>query len=111
MDRGDGWYKSERRGSQARFEIRFSRDDSHVPAAPGSIEEFLVERYAFYSRAAGPLLWRGPVRHEPWLLGSARMDELDESLSTAAGLRPLGRPDLCHWSPGVAVEFERFRLV
>jgi len=36
--------------------------------------------------------------------------DLHEDLSAAAGLRPLGRPDFCHWSPGVQVAFEHFRL-
>jgi hypothetical protein len=40
----------------------------------------------------------------------ASVSELHEDLSAAAGLRPLGRPDFCHWSPGVQVAFEHFRL-
>ena len=74
------------------------------------VEQFLVERYQLYSRALGPALWRGPVRHEPWRLFAARVSDLDEDLSAAAGLRPLGQPDFCHWSPGVQVAFEHFRL-
>jgi len=78
-------------------------------AARGSLEEFLVERYRLYSRAVGPLLWTGPVVHEPWPLFQATVAELSEDLSVAAGLRPLGRPSRCHWSPGVSVAFEHFR--
>jgi uncharacterized protein len=109
MERAEGWYRSERAFPQARFEVRYTTGPAQV-TAPGSVEEFLAERYALYSRAAGPVLWRGPVRHPPWSLHHAQVTAIDESLSRAAGLPPLGRPDLCQWSPGVAVEFEHFRL-
>jgi uncharacterized protein YqjF (DUF2071 family) len=110
MERADGWYRSDRVWPPADFEVRYSTGASIGKAPAGSLEAFLVERYSLYSRAAGPLLWHGAVQHEPWQLFAAQPAELRESLSRAAGLRPLGRPDLCHWSPGVAVEFEHFRL-
>ena len=104
-----GWYRSDRHSGPGHFEARWTVGAERGPAAPGSLEQFLVERYLLYSRAAGPLLWRGRVRHEPWLLYDARLESSREDLSTAAGLPPLGRPDLCQWSPGVAVAFEPFR--
>lgn len=110
MERGAGWYRSERAGGRARFEARWRVGTELGPPQAGSVEEFLVERYALYSRAAGPLLWRGPVRHAPWRLWSAEVLELREALSAAAGLQPLGAPSLCHWSPGVVVDFEHFRI-
>jgi len=110
MERAGGWFLSKRSVGRARFEVRFSTGAEMGRAAPGSLEEFLVERYQLYSRALGPALWRGPVRHEPWLLSAASVTDLHEDLSASAGLRPLGRPDLCHWSRGVQVAFEHFRL-
>lgn len=109
MDRAEGWYRSERAFPQARFEARFATGAELGPASAGSVEEFLAERYVFYSRAAGPVLWRGPVRHRSWILHRAQVAGMNETLSRAAGLPPLGHPDLCQWSPGVAVEFEHFR--
>jgi uncharacterized protein YqjF (DUF2071 family) len=42
-----------------------------------------------------------PVRHEPWLLYSATLLDLEQSLTQAAGLpAPSGEPDVL-WSPGV----------
>jgi len=110
MERAGGWFQSKRRVGRARFEVRFSTGAELGHAAPGSLEQFLVERYQLYSRALGPALWRGPVRHEPWPLFAASVSDLHEDLSAAAGLPPLGRPDFCHWSPGVHVAFEHFRL-
>jgi len=110
MERAAGRFQSKRSVGRAAFEVRFSTGAELGGAAPGSLEEFLVERYQLYSRALGPALWRGPVRHQPWLLFAASVTDLHEDLSAAAGLRPLGRPDFCHWSPGVQVAFEHFRL-
>ncbi len=109
MDRGDGWYTSERKLSRARLDVRSSVGREIGRAAPGSVEEFLAERYQLYSRAAGPMLCCGLVRHEPWPLSEATVAEVNETLAESHGMRPLGRPDLCQWSPGVSVEFEHFR--
>jgi uncharacterized protein YqjF (DUF2071 family) len=109
MQRAEGWYRSERTVGRARFEARYSVGAATGTASRGSLEEFLVERYQLYSRAAGPALWRGPVVHEPWPLFAANVAELSEDLSHAAGMRPLARPHSCQWSPGVSVAFEHFR--
>jgi len=109
MDRGEGWYRSERLLKRGRFEVRFSTGAERGCAAPGSLEEFLVERYRLYSRAAGPALWCGRVRHEPWPLFHATVTEVSEDLSIAAGVPALGRPHFGAWSPGVSVELEPFR--
>jgi uncharacterized protein len=109
IERGEGWYRSERRLTRGRFEVRFSIGPERGRAAPGSLEEFLVERYRLYSPAAGPALWCGPVSHEPWPLHEATIAEVSEDLSVAAGVPALGRPHFGAWSPGVSVAFEHFR--
>ena len=110
MERAEGFYRSERRASGARFEARFASGAEVGLAAAGSLEEFLVERYQLYSVAAGPALWQGRIRHAPWRLFTLKLMELRETLSEAAGMPALGRPDSIQWSPGVSVEFEHFRL-
>jgi uncharacterized protein YqjF (DUF2071 family) len=109
MERGDGWYRSDRDFAHGHFEASWTVDGAEFRAAPGSIEEFLCERYALYSTALGPIVWRGPVRHEPWPLVPARINSVREDLSAAAGIPALGEPSLAHWSPGVHVAFEHFR--
>lgn len=111
MDRGEGWYRSERKVGHAHFEARWEAGEPLGRPAPGSLEEFLCERYRLYSRAAGSLLWKGPVLHEPWPLVSARIAELREDLSLAAGLPRLGQPHSAQWTQGVSVAFDHFRLV
>jgi uncharacterized protein YqjF (DUF2071 family) len=109
MQRGEGWYRSERVLSRGNFEARFSTGGELGQAAPGSLEEFLVERYQLFSVALGPALWRIPVRHHPWPLFAAEVSELRQDLSAAAGVPALGRPDSCQWSPGVSVAFDHVR--
>jgi hypothetical protein len=108
MERGAGWYRSDRIASAAGLEARWEVEAGEERvAAPGSIEEFLVERYALYSKAFGPVLWRGRVRHEKWPLQPVRVTELQETLSRAAGFSA-GPPVLAQWTRGVAVAFEPF---
>lgn len=70
-------------------------------APPGSLDHFLAERYALYSVLAGRLL-RVRVRHEPWILHDATVEEVDETVTRAAGVSAVG-PPLAAWSSGVDV--------
>jgi uncharacterized protein YqjF (DUF2071 family) len=73
-------------------------------AAPGTLEHFLVERYALYSAWAGRLL-RVRVRHPPWPLVAARVERCEETLTAGAGLAPPAEAPRAQFSPGVDVEF------
>ncbi|HEY7086499.1 MAG TPA: DUF2071 domain-containing protein [Tepidisphaeraceae bacterium] len=66
-------------------------------AAPGTLEDFLVDRYvAFTSR--GDVHRSFHVAHEPWSIAPVRMDQLDTSL---IDFIDLGRPAGVQYSPGV----------
>lgn len=73
-------------------------------AEPGTLEHFLVERYFLYTRAPNGQLWRGQVHHAPYLLQTAKLTCLEESLLAASGIVVAGGP--CHvlYSPDVSVE-------
>ena len=90
-------------GRPARSEVRARVVGPVEPAEPGSLEDFLVERYLLYSTAHGRLR-RGQVHHTPYPLRRAELDTLDESLLDASGiLRPDAEP-LVHYAAGVRVE-------
>lgn len=73
------------------------------PAAPGSLEHFLAERYVLYTCRRGRL-YSGRVHHVPYPLREAECDFLDESLLAASGLiRPDSNP-LTHYAESVDVE-------
>ncbi len=73
-----------------------------VPAALGTLEHFLAERYILYAYARSRL-YRGRVHHTPYPLQNAELLSLDETLLAAAHL---ARPDadpLVHYADGVDV--------
>lgn len=102
-------------GERTRYALRRARGpgatrlewEMHGPAwqaQPGSLEEFLVERYALFTRRRGRLM-RGDVLHDPWLLRHARVHLLDDSLLAANGLPGVARrpPDHVMASEGIHV--------
>lgn len=84
--------------------VRFAVAPAATSAAqPGSLDEFLVERYALYSKR-GNQLFRGRVFHEPYQVQSAQVAVLRETNLRAAGFkRPDSKPHVL-FSRGVNVE-------
>jgi uncharacterized protein YqjF (DUF2071 family) len=98
-------YRSDRVAPRppASFSARWSVGEI-LPDRPGSLERFLVERYALYAVKLGRLL-RVRVRHPPWVLQEARVERLAETVSAAAGIAPATDHRLAQFSTGVEVEF------
>jgi uncharacterized protein YqjF (DUF2071 family) len=89
--------------SNASCRVQFQPTGEARPAQPGSLDEFLVERYVLYSRR-GQQLFRGRVFHEPYRVQSARVSVLRETNLRAAGFpRPQTQPHVLY-SRGVQVE-------
>jgi uncharacterized protein YqjF (DUF2071 family) len=80
-------------------------------AEPGSLDYFLSERYALFSRAIGRKLWHGRVRHAPWPLQAVHNLQVEQTMDLADGLPRLGGEVAARYSAGVEVEFLPFRLV
>jgi uncharacterized protein YqjF (DUF2071 family) len=74
-------------------------------ARPGPLEHFLTARWALHWAALGRTWWC-PVEHEPWVLHTATMDEIDDELVAAAGLPLAGRPLGVLWSPGARTRID-----
>jgi uncharacterized protein YqjF (DUF2071 family) len=92
-------YTGHRRGGQPSYRLRLRPGE---PLEPSPLEVWLTSRWRAYTRRWGILL-HTPVRHEPWPLTTAVAHELDQTLTTAAGLpRPTTDP-IVHYSPGVTV--------
>jgi hypothetical protein len=93
-----------RRGEPETARFAWADTSPPQPAAPGTLEFHLAERYHFFSERGGRLV-RGQVHHAPYRLGTAtatawsdlplRWDGFD------VGARP---PDLAHCCQGVAIE-------
>ena len=98
-------YVSERLGTQrarAHCALTYTPLGNPAPAIPGTLDHFLLERYILYSNNQSRLL-RGQVHHLPYLVSSAAISSLDETLIAAAGITvPMCAP-IVHYSAGVDV--------
>ncbi|MEZ6056619.1 MAG: DUF2071 domain-containing protein [Planctomycetaceae bacterium] len=84
------------------FDATYQPVGSSFEAAPGTLEEFLVERYCLYAQSKRGELYRAHVHHLPWPLFRAEGEVRAEALLATHGLQVEGDPVL-HYSPGVNV--------
>jgi hypothetical protein len=83
-----------RRWGQARSPWRYAwstREDG-APVMVGSLEHFLVERYALYCANARQRLYRGTVSHAPYAVHTPTLQAFDTGPATLAGFTLEGPP-------------------
>lgn len=78
-----------------RTHIVWTRGDELPTAQPGCIEHFLTERYWLYTIRRNRLMG-GRIHHNPWPLRSARVEKVDDTLITSAGIEIQGDPLAWH---------------
>lgn len=102
-------YHSRRKGTERQSIYKYRGEERAAPASPGSLEEFLVERYRLYA-AAGGRLFTGEVRHAPYTISPATVPEWCDGPLVLAGFDAKGRPpDHALHSPGVDVRVHPLR--
>jgi uncharacterized protein YqjF (DUF2071 family) len=102
-------YRARRRGARVAAELaaEYTPTGPAAPAAPGTREFFLAERYLLYAWN-GRRLSSARVHHLPYPLRPAAVSDLRQTLSAAAGLPPLaGPPPLAHYAHEVDVQIFR----
>jgi uncharacterized protein len=93
-------FRSERTGStRANFRAEYWRSGALAPPAPGSLEAFLLERYASFQAAPRGRLYRGRLHHSDWQVGPAGVVLEHNTVCAAAGL-PEPEGAVHHFSPG-----------
>ena len=100
-------YSSERLwpgNAEASYAISADISAAAGTAAPGTFDEFLVERYVLYSQDRGGRLFSGRVYHEPYPLRKASLQSCRQSLTDAAGIPVTAPPAHVAFSDGVDVE-------
>ncbi len=106
-------YRSRRltAGAAAEFSARYGPTGPAAPAAIGSLEFFLAERYLLYAWN-GRRLSTARVHHAPYPLQPAAASDVRQSLTGAAGLPPIVTPPpLVHYAREVDVRIEGPRRV
>jgi uncharacterized protein YqjF (DUF2071 family) len=81
----------------ATFDVAYSPEGVAERARPGSLDEFLTERYCVYSYNRGKL-YRTELHHQPWPLQHTGVEIQTNSLGEPLGLTLPLKPDLCHFS-------------
>jgi len=91
-------------GTRPILRARLTLGTSQALSAPGTVEHFLLERYAWYVRRLGQV-WRGRIHHAPLLWRPAHLLEIDDELVHSAGLPGYAfPPPLAHYVAGADVE-------
>lgn len=103
LSHDDGWvaYRSERthRGVEpGRFAGRYRAGGDAFRSGPGSIEEWLTERYCLYSADGRGRVYRGEIHHRPWLLQPAEAEFEENGVADKHGIALPGAPDLLHFA-------------
>jgi uncharacterized protein YqjF (DUF2071 family) len=81
-------------------------------AQPGTLEYFLIERYAFFSRTRGGALREGRVWHPPYVVAPARVLRAEIGLLADNGFEtPERLADHALVSSGVAIHAYPLRTV
>jgi len=104
-------YATRRRGSGASHRVEYRIGDWLGPAAPGTLEFYLLERYLLFVARRGRLDC-GQVHHSPYPAQRATVEQVHDELVAAAGLPPVDRlPDWVHYAAGVDVEIFPLQVV
>ena len=102
---GNIWdWKSSRDKGQFKLAGTTEVNGEQMQAQPGSLEEFLFERYSLYTSHKGSLR-RGYTHHNKWKFQLAKVELTENSLTESFNLgidQPL-TPELVHYSDGVRV--------
>jgi uncharacterized protein YqjF (DUF2071 family) len=97
-------YTSRRLGTNIGVDVVWHVGSAMAMAAPGSIDEFLLERYTLFV-CIGDEVYRARVQHTRHPLCAVSLGPFHESLCERAGLPPFpAAPRLMHFSPGVDVD-------
>jgi hypothetical protein len=96
-------------GGPAVFSGRYAPIGDVAPAAPGSLEHFLIERFCLYAVHRGRLL-RAEIHHPPWPLQPARA-EIDLNTMPPEGIELPDAEPVLHFSARQDVVVWRLRPV
>jgi uncharacterized protein YqjF (DUF2071 family) len=79
------------------FSARYRPAGETFQATPGSLEEFLAERYCLYASDGRDRLFRADIHHPPWPLQRAEA-AIELNTMAPAGLELPDEPPLLHFS-------------
>ena len=99
-------HRDDERGPKpAHLHVQYAPADGVTrPAAPNTLDFFLIERYILYASDDKHQLYRARVHHQPYPVQRAEVTGLDETLVWAAGVKRAGAVPLRHYAREVNVK-------
>lgn len=97
-DTGAIEYRSSRRSSPAEFDVRYRPLGQPLSHSKGSLEYFLIERYALFSVSGKGAVLRGDIHHGPWRVQNAEALFRRNTLAQACGIRLPDTEPLLHFA-------------
>ncbi len=91
-------YTSRRKEGEAEFVGRYRPTGSADQASPGTLEHFLVERYALYVVLGNGRVLRADIHHRPWQIQPAEAEFEVNTIARAAGISLPNDPPLLHFA-------------
>ncbi len=92
-----------------RFDATYRTLREPVQAEPGSLEQFLTERYCLFTESRGRLLV-GEIHHEQWPLERAQAEIRVNEIPAAHGLTLPNRPPVLHFARELRVAIWGLRV-
>jgi uncharacterized protein YqjF (DUF2071 family) len=103
IEEREGWFQFRSRriasgAAAAELVCRYRPTGPVEPAAQGSLEYFLTERYCLYTFDASQHLYRLEIHHPPWPLQAAEADFQVNTMAEACGITLAAINPLLHFS-------------
>jgi uncharacterized protein YqjF (DUF2071 family) len=89
------------KSGQLLFAADYIPSNHEWAAAPGSLDDWLLERYRLYASDKRGVLVKAEIHHVPWSIRHANLRLERNSLGQALGLDLSTTPDCVHFSTGV----------
>jgi uncharacterized protein YqjF (DUF2071 family) len=97
--------RAHRGAAAAEFEASYRPAGPPQPAAPGSLEYFLTERYCLYSADRARRTYRADIAHAPWPLQCAEAQIRLNRMTDQIGVPLPDHAPLVHYSDNLEVIF------
>ncbi len=85
-------FVSDRERGTAQFSADYTAAAGAAPAAPGSLEQFLAERYCMYTLSHEQRLKRADIEHRPWQLRPVDVNVLQNTVLQGDHITVTGQP-------------------
>lgn len=97
--------------SPAFLDMRYRPTGDARRAPEGSLDHWLTERYSLYSANEQGRVYRGDIRHEPWLLQPAEAEWRTNAMTGGLGFTLDGPPALLSYAEKLKVQAATLRAL